>query len=75
MTHWYDDGYIVAVPFILIAFPAFAWVMICRPIWANKIWGSMIPGGLTPRLSRIWGACTLAGGVLALVEIARHFMS
>lgn len=75
MTHWYDDGYIVAIPFILIVFPAMGWIMICRPVWADKIWGRMIPGGLTPQRSKAWGVCALIGGVLALAKIAEHFIS
>jgi hypothetical protein len=74
-AHWYDDGYIVAIPVVLIFWPAFAWVMICRPAWAIKIWGPMVLGGLTPQRSRRWGIRMLVSGAAILVWLVYRVVS
>jgi hypothetical protein len=71
---WYADGYIVAIPFILIFAPAYSWVMIYRPIWANKIWGSFYNGGLTPARARREGIVTLIGSAVALMFLAYRLL-
>lgn len=70
--HWYDDGYIVAIPFLFFTCLPMAWVLIFRPAWADKIWGKVIR--ITPERGKFLGALILLSFVLALSEIVDHFI-
>lgn len=69
MTHWYDDGYIVAIPFVLLTPPAMAWVLIFRPTWADKFSPFF---RITAARGKVLGGMMLIGMVLCLDDIADH---
>ena len=70
--HWYDDGYVVAIPFVIFTYLPMAWVLIFRPTWADKFLGKLIR--ITPERGKLLGALTLLALVLSLADIAEHLM-
>lgn len=71
MTHWSDDGYIIAIPVVLIWYPFMAWVLIFRPEWANKVNPFF---QITPQWGKVLGGIVLLGMAQALSDIADHFI-
>ena len=67
--HWYENGFIIAIPFILIFGPAYSWVLIFRPAWAIKFWGAFGVGGLTPQNAKWHGIINLVGNAAVLIWI------
>lgn len=79
MNHWYDDGYIVAILFVLLIYLPIAWVFIFRPQWADRLFG---PGfrlffprfQVTGPWGKVLGGIMLIGAVVALRDIADHLI-
>jgi hypothetical protein len=70
-AHWHEDGYLVAIPFVLLVYPATAWVLIFRANWADKFSPFF---RITSNRGKVIGGIMLIGMVLALADIADHFI-
>ena len=73
MKHWYDDGYIVAIPVVFLFFVPMALVPIFRPEWADKIFMVFFIR-ITPGRGKVLGALMLLGVVRTLADIADHLI-
>jgi hypothetical protein len=69
--HWYDDGHIVAIFFLLFIYLPAALVPIFRPQWVAR----MMPFRMTPERGKLMGAFMLLGFAFYVGDLLHYFAS